>query len=93
MALGGLAPAGFSFAGGLYEETFIFLTPTPQPGRLGGTLRIEAVHGLPSLIGGHTGGKCTRAVRPKALRDLLVHAPITNKGSYSQRPLTSSLTS
>ena len=39
MALGGLAAAGFSFAGGLYGETFIILTPTPQPGRPGGTLR------------------------------------------------------
>ena len=40
IGLGGLAAAGFSFAGGLYGETFIFLTPTPRPGRPGGTLRL-----------------------------------------------------
>ena len=39
MALGSVAAAGFSFAGGLYGETFIFLTAIPQPGRPSGTLR------------------------------------------------------
>ena len=32
MALGGVAAAGFSFAGGLYGETFIIITPTPGLG-------------------------------------------------------------
>jgi hypothetical protein len=37
MVLGAVAAAGFSFAGGLYGRTFIFLTPTPGPaGRPGG---------------------------------------------------------
>jgi hypothetical protein len=38
MALGTVAAAGSSFAGGLYGGTFIFLTPNPGPRRPGGTL-------------------------------------------------------
>ena len=45
MALGSVAAAGFSFAGGLYGETFIILTPTPQPGRPSGTLRRQLAGG------------------------------------------------
>ena len=39
MALASVYAAVLNFAGGLYGETFIFLTPTPGPGRPGGTLR------------------------------------------------------
>ena len=59
MALATVAGPGFSFAGGLYGRTFIFLTPTPGPGRPGGTLGldvktawrgpvVDAAHGRPS---------------------------------------------
>ena len=41
MALGAVAAAGFSFAGGLYGKTLIFLTAIPQPGRPSGTLRLR----------------------------------------------------
>ena len=40
MALGAGPAAVLNFAGGLYGGTFIFLTLTPDPGRLGGTLRL-----------------------------------------------------
>ena len=38
IALATGAAAVFSFDGGLYGGTFIFLRPTPDPGRSGGTL-------------------------------------------------------